>query len=242
MRCASQPEAKARASGRVDGEAARPERRARLPRPWPHDGRHIHRAARCPDRDRTRKGKPALSDQLFALAGGGALERGADLVDLESPDRDHAGLELLLYARVEAELSLEEEVLELAHLADRQRIGRGNRLRRTEGVGAKPDGIRERAVLHELLALLGEVGVVLPEGARDEIAALRVRRDVPRDAPAREVALLGKHLSAAAEELHAGELLFAIRGPREHLDLVSLAGAALEPFLYIDFFIIFFSF
>ncbi len=31
-------------SGRVDGEAARPERRARLPRPWPHDGRQTKTA------------------------------------------------------------------------------------------------------------------------------------------------------------------------------------------------------
>ena len=94
------------------------------------------------------------------LAGGGALERGADLVDLESPDRDHAGFELLLYARVEAEFSLEEEVLELAHLADRQRVGSGDRLRRAERVGAKPDGIRERAVLYDLLALLDRKSVV----------------------------------------------------------------------------------
>ena len=39
-----------------------------------------------------------VHDPLRILAGGGALERGTGLVDLECPDRDHAGLELLLYA------------------------------------------------------------------------------------------------------------------------------------------------
>ena len=45
-------------SGRVDGEAARPERRARLPRPWPHAGRQTHRTASYPNRGRTMSGKP----------------------------------------------------------------------------------------------------------------------------------------------------------------------------------------
>ena len=45
-------------SGRVDGEAARPERRARLPRPWPHAGRQTHRTASYPNRGRTMSDKP----------------------------------------------------------------------------------------------------------------------------------------------------------------------------------------
>ena len=45
-------------SGRVDGEAARPERRARLPKTKPHIDRQTSTAP-LPDRGRTLEGKPA---------------------------------------------------------------------------------------------------------------------------------------------------------------------------------------